>query len=113
MRNEWIVFYPTRFTLTFFCRLVLAVLVGAGSPGAPRGHLALHWAANVAELGGVRGRTQTQVAVHWSHSCGEVNHRQSVSESHLFKRIGNLCAINRFVFLPLNLRKESINTKNV
>lgn len=55
---------------TFLGRLVLAVLIGAGSPGAPWRHLTLHRAGNVAHLGGVWGGTQTQVAVHWSHSCG-------------------------------------------
>lgn len=53
---------------TFFGRLVLAVLISAGSPSAPRRHLTLNRTADVAELGGVRGDTQTQVTVHWSQS---------------------------------------------
>lgn len=69
-------------SLTFFCCLVLAVLVSAGSPGTPWRHLTLNRAVNVAELGGVRGCTQTQVAVHWSHSYGR-NEPQWVAHFHM------------------------------
>lgn len=54
-----------KIVLTFLCGLILAVFKGAGSPCAPGGHLTLYRAGNMAELGGVRRNTQTQVIVHW------------------------------------------------
>lgn len=46
-------------SLTFFGCLILAVLISAGSPSTPRGHLTLDWTVNMAELGGVWGSIQT------------------------------------------------------
>lgn len=95
----------TQESLTFFCCLVLAVLVSAGSPGTPWRHLTLNRAVNVAELGGVRGCTQTQVAVHWSHSYGR-NEPQWVAHFHMRYDLVN-CDKKRCVFLLLFLTEVS------
>lgn len=55
--------------VTFLGGLVLAGLIGTGSPGAPRGHLTLYRTADVAELGGVGRQIQTEFTGHWPQGC--------------------------------------------
>lgn len=56
---------PTVFPFcTFFPRLVVTVLEGAGPPGTPGGHLALGGARELAQLGAARDGTLAQLVLH-------------------------------------------------
>ena len=89
--TRWTVLYGTvtlgfsQWGLTFFGCLVLAVFIGAGSPGTPWRHLTLNWTADVAELGGVRGDTQTQIIVHWSQFFRDTNKCQWHTAGYIVK----------------------------
>ncbi len=50
---------------TFFHNPFIAILKGAGPPGAPRGHFTLHRARDVTQLRGTRSRSLAEPNVYW------------------------------------------------
>ena len=64
---------------TFLGCLVLTVLEGAGSPGAPGRHLALHGAGDLAQLGGVGGDPQAQLTAYGAQGCGHTHTHRRLS----------------------------------
>lgn len=61
--------------------MVIAVLEGAGPPGAPWRHLTIDWTGDLAELGSVQDHILAQLVFHWAGRCANEPRRNPKSEA--------------------------------